>query len=352
MNYKDSKYIGQRVQLLPEYNSSEPKGIIIEDHNSYFIVALDSGGKAAPYAPYIGAAQCKFIYEQQTINMQTSIKIPEKWSILITEENRDVFLEWARSKSAEFRNYKDSWHLIPGYYFYYPQTDMNGWMEKTNQPKDSHTLINFDEFKAFYLEQPFVLPQFWFVKATRENEGVLTTWRGGHYVEWRDTLIMVSTKIWSDIRNIDTRSFKEITFEQFEQYVLKKPSFVLPKKWCINRTGKKDVIEWFEKNSDNRAINFHQDCLGPFTHYPKADNYTSQKVFYGYTEITHAQFKKYVLKQDTSTPKKSTNVEIVLKRCKIKVSIKADEANIDGFELSRGELEQILQEMNSLKQNS
>jgi len=65
----------------------------------------------------------------------------------------------------------------------------------------------------------FVLPEKWFVKATRENEIILRDWRGCTHTGWKDNLVMVSDKYWADTET--NEGYTEITFEEFKTHVLK-----------------------------------------------------------------------------------------------------------------------------------
>ena len=79
--------------------------------------------------------------------------------------------------------------------------------------------------KKFLLDD-FVLPKNWYVKATIENRDILQKWRGGTYIDWRNNLVMLSIKVWSDtdMDSITTGEYTEITFGQFKKYVLKQES--------------------------------------------------------------------------------------------------------------------------------
>ena len=74
------------------------------------------------------------------------------------------------------------------------------------------------------IQDGFILPDKWYVKATRENEYVLKTWRQGNYVTWVDNLVMLSSKCWGDTSSSHIKKYTEITFEQFKKYVLKETS--------------------------------------------------------------------------------------------------------------------------------
>lgn len=111
--------------------------------------------------------------------------------------------------------------------------------------------------------------------------------------------------------------FKASTKEAYDaQFVVKKPEFVLPQKWCITTTkeNQKIVIDWLNKNT-NWKNGFNTDisignhycingtnCQGWMYFAPERKN--------GYFEITTEQFKQYVLKEKS---------EIVLEEAKDKI---------------------------------
>ena len=73
-------------------------------------------------------------------------------------------------------------------------------------------------------------------------------------------------------------------------------NFVLPEKWCCK--GYKEVAEYSNIHGVCKGI--YSENLNLYHHYPSLyfNATLDHKIFYGYTEITLEQFKKYVLKMD------------------------------------------------------
>jgi hypothetical protein len=102
---------------------------------------------------------------------------------------------------------------------------------RTLEPKEMISWLELVRFKLkIPIEKPveekdtFVLPKKWYVKATVDNREILKKWRGGNYMEWKDDLAMLNNKTWVSLKDpiMQSQSFTEITFEQFEKYVLNK----------------------------------------------------------------------------------------------------------------------------------
>lgn len=90
----------------------------------------------------------------------------------------------------------------------------------------------------------------------------------------------------------------ELTLEQWDKIVNKNiiEEFKLPEKWCVKPS--KETSEWFNKNSQTNARDYHTMNCGYF-HYPKVAKFCHHwdTIQNGYTEITFEQFIKYVLNQ-------------------------------------------------------
>lgn len=88
----------------------------------------------------------------------------------------------------------------------------------------------------------------------------------------------------------DRKRFKPSTKEAYDaQFVVKKPEFVLPEKWCIksNISNYKFIKKWAGYDWWNNEFNRFITCNKTWSFYKNVD----------YTEITFEQFKKYVLKE-------------------------------------------------------
>lgn len=62
------------------------------------------------------------------------------------------------------------------------------------------------------------LPTKWYIRPTAETTSILEKWRGGGYNDSCSKVALLSTKIWVLLEGI--QDFKEITFEQFQKWVL------------------------------------------------------------------------------------------------------------------------------------
>lgn len=96
----------------------------------------------------------------------------------------------------------------------------------------------------------FVLPENWCVKVTEENRLTLIAWRSDPQVPGTGDLsinavggYLHSSKIWS---RTGMTLYKEITFKEFEEFVLK-DNFVLPERWAV--AWNTEVGEYFAKQA-------------------------------------------------------------------------------------------------------
>jgi hypothetical protein len=92
------------------------------------------------------------------------------------------------------------------------------------QTINNDTTEKYQIFYDKYPEEEFVLPEKWCVKITKENLEQLKTWSNS-------TILFVSgyltsTKLWYET----CLNYTEITFEQFQQYVLKEPKLATQEK--------------------------------------------------------------------------------------------------------------------------
>lgn len=90
----------------------------------------------------------------------------------------------------------------------------DGWSRKHFRKATKEELI------AHFSKDTFVLPERWFVRTTSdETDRVLINWRGGTYSGSRKDSVMTSSRFWMNKDCV--KEYTEITFEQFEEHVLK-----------------------------------------------------------------------------------------------------------------------------------
>ena len=106
-------------------------------------------------------------------------------------------------------------------------------------------------------------------------------------------------------KNKGLKDWRYATPEEAEHYeflgkpydVTTLPKFVLPEKWCVKDTCSEESNELYEYANIHGAFPPYQPsdyCM--YFHFPKHDECTtSDLIEEGYTEITLAQFKTYVL---------------------------------------------------------
>jgi hypothetical protein len=77
------------------------------------------------------------------------------------------------------------------------------------------------------------LPKFWYVRRNKENASILNKWNNDTYARgaqdaWAEssTVGMCSDKDYCVIEDIDKTRYTEITFEQFEMWILNKQIIV------------------------------------------------------------------------------------------------------------------------------
>lgn len=159
-----------------------------------------------------------------------------------------------------------------------------------------------------HYEEEFVLPNKWYIKATRENEQILRKFRGCNHNGWEDNLVMLSDPCWGNTQYI--RGYTEITFEQFKKYVLKKEdepkSF--PDKWAIKQSTSELVCTWFNQNSSIKGA-FRSGAY-KYLVYPeqnsRLENY-SDIIPEGYQEITEQQFIDHILNKPVNQLNNQSN---------------------------------------------
>lgn len=118
------------------------------------------------------------------------------------------------------------------------------------------------------------------------------------------------------------------SFDDFELmlegFIPEVDDFVLPEKWCCKRTQESASLlnDYFNKHTRGHAGRrggYTDKGDGWYFHYPNVDNFKGFKFGYhlnsrvmkGYTEITFEQFKKYVLKEESTHSNNVTVDDVV-----------------------------------------
>ena len=134
--------------------------------------------------------------------------------------------------------------------------------EDTEEGHDFWNNIDNDDTEKYqifydkYPEEKFVLPEKWCVKITKENLKKLEIW--GNITFSYVSGYLTSTKLWYETR----LNYTEITFAQFQQYVLKEPKLATQEEVTksVEKTefkkGDYIVIVSGRKNLDNVVDNF------------------------------------------------------------------------------------------------
>jgi len=168
----------------------------------------------------------------------------------------------------------------------------------------------------------FVLPKYWHVKVTEENAEILSNWKGAELSpgqitgisKYRNNKPIKGHNPGHIIKsNINSYDFGiEITFEQFQKYVLDKNETdvkednKLPDKWCIKITEEnyKVVTDYFNEQAD--TVCYDKNWIGHYLHrYNKANedimrkgnlgtSFTESSPRNNYIEISFKQFKYYI----------------------------------------------------------
>ncbi len=135
-------------------------------------------------------------------------ELPKKWCIKGGEELKSSdFKNWNRNPSKLTGNVVGTFYLFDGEKI----------IDYISTPSfEEYPLISFEEFSENFLQ----IPEKWYIKYTLENADILTLWRG----PCSKTIfysILLSTREECYFTNIPEH-YTEITFEQFEKYVLHK----------------------------------------------------------------------------------------------------------------------------------
>jgi hypothetical protein len=180
-------------------------------------------------------------------------KLPEKWCIIRNKNNY-------KEVNAYFSKINNKTYTANGEYFEQRYTDYMHFPKVRDKvvfsyQRHDYTLITFEQFKKFIMkEEPFILPENWWVKVTEENKDILSTWLYGEIgkvdtnrlvgmVKWRHGVIEKGMNPLDLPRAYDgDYNFgNEITFEQFKKYVLKEQSN-LPEKWYIRASKELETL--------------------------------------------------------------------------------------------------------------
>jgi hypothetical protein len=162
---------------------------------------------------------------------------PEKWYILVTEENRDELDRWRQSVATSHRSHQLrpkldlllSKHIIDGSYFFGSNVDI---FRRNPIYKAYHDYqeITLEQFRQITNTQPMKHPEHWCIEATEENFKELHAWWRNNAAE-HYTHFQVGYTLVSDHPHVESKyyygsvaqcifeypQFVEISLEQFRQ---------------------------------------------------------------------------------------------------------------------------------------
>ena len=127
----------------------------------------------------------------------------------------------------------------------------NGWFADDDNKRDHFHLANFKLVKraSNQSEDTFVLPEEWYVRVTEQNKAILSKWRGTSLSPGKITgmYILYGSKTPSKEHDSGVSSGwkKEITFEQFQKYVLK----TIPNNLTNNNLNKQENVNTKQSSS-------------------------------------------------------------------------------------------------------
>ena len=81
-------------------------------------------------------------------NLLNSNDFPEKWCILVTEDNYQELNTWMHRNWKNYENYTEDWNIIKGNYYFMSCSEKGGW-SNYNVPID-YKLITTEQFRAKY----------------------------------------------------------------------------------------------------------------------------------------------------------------------------------------------------------
>lgn len=109
---------------------------------------------------------------------------------------------------------------------------------------------------------------------------------------------------WKSHLEIYPNNYIKSTKEAYDaQFVVKKPEFVLPEKWCVKSNEEiYDILQnYCLKNIGRKPLDKDKKSV---YHFPDFNGVcTNSGIIHNYVEITFEQFKKYVLKEQLEKPK-------------------------------------------------
>lgn len=260
--------------------------------------------------------------------------LPDKWALKCN--GKEEVGTWYNLQSGQ-RCYVGFAIKNEGYFHSYNWADqsiMNKGMLEASfhdySKRSEYTEITFDQFKKYVMKDFFDLPDNWFIYyQNRQEFDVLnkfirdsTNGSGYGYADPNDGIPrgFSYTKSsnhfdWLGIftKEENLKSHKQITFEQFQKYVLKQePTFVMPSKWCLN--GGPDLVVWIKKweADNNRSLSVHGNAFSSI-YYPRdfsdistLDYFEGSSVPEGFTLITFEQFNEYYKQKTMNTNEDKT----------------------------------------------
>ena len=149
-------------------------------------------------------------------------KLPDEWYVVVTQENREILTKWRFSHYDDRERYNNS--LKPGSIV--GVINSNGKPSKEWNPtlvSPFKNEITFHQFKKYVLKDfdkdSFVLPERWYIKVDEKNVVDLTLWSAHSYSKFRNDLVMLHCKTWSNVTHAVTYGYTEISYEQFKKHV-------------------------------------------------------------------------------------------------------------------------------------
>lgn len=187
-------------------------------------------------------------------------------------------LESMSKEAIEVAQFFDPNHRgISRYYANWGPNNDSGLFTNTSHPYAP--MLSYKQWKE--LKEEFVLPEKWYIVRNAENADVLNKWENDTFYPTHTlvpgALLKTAAILYSDKHYDDAYSsvygYTEITFEQFQKYVLKlnnmsnfpKDNFGIRTDGC--ETSKK-IGEWFIRNGYNRnGLTFSNASTKPATVY-------------------------------------------------------------------------------------
>lgn len=270
-------------------------------------------------------------FDSDSKKSDTTFTLPEKYCVV---HHRDV-ADYLRTL-AEYKGWVEDLDLFT----HFPPISEEHYCSTVIQ--SGYTKITIEQFREHVLGKPmlnhvtynpvtfkeeksvFVLPSKWYVKITEESRDALSTYRstgGRAFIPlFSSNPGYIDNEGYSYSPNSQNlKTMTEITYEQFCEYVLGKPStdripahktadlkldlsgsddkFVLPEKYCVVHHN--DVADYINKK--NNCEHFSED-LRLLSHFPPLykNDYCYHTPQEGYTKITIEQFREHVLKTSST----------------------------------------------------